>query len=93
MQKKIKITIAEGTNPQDAFKTITDLGVLNASLTGNVVTGDAENNLVNPLRSVEGIATVEEQEQPVDHPAPVYQNAIAPNNAVPANSSSFSGQI
>lgn len=76
--KNIKITISSDVDGESMLENIKAIGVANATLSGNVISGSAAGNLVNPLRSVPGVSSVELVEGQEDNPQPT-RNPDVPN--------------
>ena len=56
--RKITITVTSDIPASETLELVKLLGVADASLNGNVITGITRNNLIGPLRTTRGIASV-----------------------------------
>jgi hypothetical protein len=79
----IRLTLAQD-NADQTFELIQSLGILNAHRDGLTVTGTVADNLVNPLRQVDGVTNVEVMQPsappsaPQPQPAPSVVSGEAP---------------
>lgn len=56
--KNIQIIVKSDVDPNVVLKNLKDVGVMNTTLNGNIIMGDVSPNLINPLRSMEGVESV-----------------------------------
>jgi copper chaperone CopZ len=76
--EQVKITIADNVNAEQVFQNLQSIGVYGATLNGNIVIGLVAKNFINPLRSVEGVVSVESN---VEDSAPPQKPLSAPKLA------------
>jgi len=76
---KIAITVKSDANINETFKLVQLLGVGEASLNDNVITGMAPKHLIGPLRNTTGIASVNIADDRIEPaPAPSIESAELP---------------
>ncbi len=68
MSKQIVITVDQTSNPTEVFNLLQQLGAHSATLTDHTIEATVADNLVNPLRSVQGVINVKLKDETSSEP-------------------------